>query len=271
MLFALASCGKNSKAYKELKSDYDSLNLTYQSHVNELDSVVSIILSNFQDINQMEGMIDLNTLKGDVQTSQQNQVEDNMKMIKERLEQNRNEIEKLNQRLKASGNNAASLKRTVSTLEKQLEGKTQEIIKLAEELKRKDIQISQLDSIVTGLTLDMEASSKTISEQNETIASQDTEINTVYYCVGTRADLEDMKILQNGKLATENYESDYYSAVDKRKFTSLPLYSKKATLLTNHAESSYKLVQGVDKQLTIEITDPDLFWKHSRRLVIRVN
>ena len=110
-----------------------------------------------------------------------------------------------------------------------------------------------------------------MAKQTETIASQDKAINTVSYCVGTRSDLEDMKILRNGKVATEDYESDYFRKVDKREFTSLPLYAKKATLLTNHPQGSYTLVKGSDKMLTLEISDPELFWSHSRILVVRVN
>lgn len=270
-LFIFASCGKNSKAYKELQGDYDSINLVSQAQISELDSIISLVLTNFQDINQMEGMIDVNTLKGEVEVNQRTKIEDNMRMIRERLQSNREEIAKLNKRLSASKHSAAGLQRTISALEKQLGVKTQEIIELTEELQRKNIQISQLDSMVTDLNKDVEENKQTISHQEETIKSQDREINTVSYCVGTKTDLEDMNILKNGKVATENYENTYFRQVDKRNFSSLPLYAKKATLLTNHPESSYKLLKGNDKMLTLEITNSELFWSHSRVLVVKVN
>ncbi|KXB33463.1 hypothetical protein HMPREF1869_01555 [Bacteroidales bacterium KA00251] len=271
-LLTLASCGKNSKAYKELQSDYDSLNLISQSQIGELDSIVSFIITNFQDINQMEGMIDANSIKGgDIEVSQRTKIEDNIRMIRERLQSNKEEIAKLNQRLRKSKNSAGALQKTISALEKQLSVKTKEILELTEELQRKNIQISQLDSMVTDLNKDVEENKQTISKQEQTIQSQDKEINTVSYCVGTSSDLKEMDILKNGKVSTENYESSYFRKVDKRTLTSIPLYAKRATLLTNHPESSYQLVKGSDNMLTLQITDTNLFWSHSRVLVVKVN
>lgn len=271
-LLMLASCGKNSKAYKELKADYDSISMISQANIGELDSIVSLILTNFQDINQMEGMIDANTIKaGDVEVSQRTKIEDNIRMIRERLQSNKEEIAKLNQRLNASQRSAGGLQKTIAALEKQLNVKTKEVLELTEELQRKNIQISQLDSMVTDLNKDVEENRQTISQQEETIQSQEKEINIVSYCIGTANDLKEMDILKNGKVATENYESSYFRKVDKRTLTSIPLYAKRATLLTSHPESSYQLVKDGDKMLTLEITNTDLFWSHSRVLVVKVN
>ncbi len=270
-ILTLASCGKNSKAYKELAQKYDSIEYVHQTQVNELDSIVSLILTNFQDINQMEGMIDMNNLRGDVAENKRAKIEDNMRMIKERLETNRTEIAKLQDRLKASGVSNTKLQRTINALQNQLNSKDNEITKLTEELKLKNIQISQLDSTVTDLSYKNEEQNKQITSQSETIASQDKEINTVRYCVGSSRDLKDMKILVNGKVATENYQSDYFRQVDRRNFTSLDLFAKRAKLLTSHPESSYRFDKGQDKMLTLVITNTDLFWSHSKVLVVQVD
>lgn len=267
----LLSCGKNSKAYKELQSEYDSIHTAYQSNIAELDSIVGLILENFQEINHMEGLIDVNRLQNDVKVDQATQIESNMQVIKSRLEENRSQIEKLNEKLKGSGANVAKLKKTVGVLEKQLNQKTDEIRLLTEELERKDIKIKELDEQVVALNKDMATSQETIDQQKKTIEAQDKEYHTVRYCVGTRADLEDMNIIRGGKLATEDYESDYFRKVDMREFSTLPLYAKRAKLLTDHPASSYKLSKGADKKLVLEILDQELFWSHSKVLVVRVN
>ena len=61
----LASCGKNSGAYKTLKQDYDSIvavNSVYQTQMNEFDEIIGRVIDNFQEINAMEGMISPNPL-----------------------------------------------------------------------------------------------------------------------------------------------------------------------------------------------------------------
>lgn len=123
--------------------------------------------------------------------------------------------------------------------------------------------------MVNDLNQNVEALATTTEKQSETIAAQDASLNTVRYCVGTKNDLKEMGILVNGKVATENYTSDYFRQVDLRKLARIPLYCKKAELLTNHPSSSYRLSPGDDKQLTLEIIDPQNFWSLSKVLVVR--
>ena len=79
-----------------------------------------------------------------------------------------------------------------------------------------------------------------------------------------------MNIIRNGEVVTEGYQSDYFTQIDLRKVTSIPLYEKKAELKTKHPKSSYKLVKGEDKMLTLEITNPREFWSLSKILVIQI-
>lgn len=263
----LASCGKNSKEYKQLQQQYDSVSSVYQTQINEMDSTISLIINNFQEINEMEGLIKVDRLKGDVEQSQRMRVEDNMMMISERLKKNREEIKNLNNKL--AGLNASSRK-TIAALEAQLNKKEKEILRLSEELKMKDVKIALLDSMITDLNQNVEANTQTISQQQETIAQQDAAINEVHYCVGTMADLKDMGIVHKGEINTKSFNESYFTKVDMRKFDNLALYSKRADLLTTHPEGSYSLEKGADGQLTLRIVDVAKFWSLSKILVVRV-
>lgn len=272
-LLTLASCGKNSGAYKTLKQDYDSVvavNTVYQTQMDEFDAIIGRVIDNFQEINAMEGMISPNPLNGEVNMSRSERIEDNIRMINERLRNNRQELASLNEKLKASGAKNAVLTRTIASLEKQLKDKTQEILQLTEELKNKNLQIGILDSMVTELSGSIEAQKEVTRKQGEELSRQEAAANTVRYCVGTMNDLKEMKIVKNGKVEASDYVSDYYRQVDRRSFTSLPLLSKKAELLTPHPANSYRLVEGADKNLTLAISDPTAFWSLSKTLVVRV-
>lgn len=268
VLLMLTACGKNSKQEQERQKELTELQ-TLRTQVAEQDSLINLVIQNFAQIQQLEGMITLDS-NSEVPQSQRAKIEDNLRLINEKLEANRQTIEFLNKKLSQSGNKNSSLQRTIGTLQDQLNAKNTEILDLTEELKRKNYAIGVLDSMVTGLSNNVENLSKTTAAQQAELERQDAALNTVRYCIGTSRDLKDMNIVRNGEVVTEGYQSDYFTQIDLRKVTSIPLYAKRAELKTKHPQSSYKLVKGEDKKLTLEISNPKEFWSLSKILVIQI-
>ena len=268
VLLMLTACGKNSKQEEERQKELTELQ-TLRTQVAEQDSLINLVIQNFAQIQQLEGMITLDS-NSEVPQSQRAKIEDNLRLINEKLESNRQTIDLLNKKLAQSGNKNSSLQRTIGTLQEQLNAKNAEILDLTEELKRKNYAIGVLDSMVTDLSSNVENLSKTSAAQQAELDRQDAALNTVRYCIGTSRDLKDMNIIRNGEVVTEGYQSDYFTQIDLRKVTSIPLYAKKAELKTKHPGSSYKLVKGEDKKLTLEITNPKEFWSLSKILVIQI-
>ena len=268
VLLMLTACGKNSKQEEERQKELTELQ-TLRTQVAEQDSLINLVIQNFAQIQQIEGMITLDS-NSEVPQSQRAKIEDNLRLINEKLESNRQTIDLLNKKLAQSGNKNSSLQRTIGTLQEQLNAKNAEILDLTEELKRKNYAIGVLDSMVTGLSNNVENLSKTTAAQQAELERQDAALNTVRYCIGTSRDLKDMNIVRNGEVVTEGYQSDYFTQIDLRKVTSIPLYAKRAELKTKHPQSSYKLVKGEDKKLTLEISNPKEFWSLSKILVIQI-
>ena len=265
----LTSC-KGGKQADQRADSIAAVNSSLQAQIEEMDQIIGGILSNFQDINAMEGIINTGPISGEIGESHQRRKEDNMRMISEKLKANREEIDLLNKKIKDLGQKGSVFQKTISALQKQLDSKTKEIQRLTEELQHKNVVIENLDAMVGELSdnvSNLEASKK---QQEEKIGSQEVALNTVRYCVGTKNDLKEMKILVDGKIATESYTKDYFTQIDLRRLSRLPLYAKKAELLTNHPSSSYELVPGADKQLTLEITNQQEFWSLSKVLVVRI-
>lgn len=267
-LLMLTACGKNSKQEEERQKELTELQ-TLRTQVAEQDSLINLVIQNFAQIQQLEGMITLDG-NSEVPQSRRAKIEDNLRLINEKLEANRQTIELLNKKLSQSGNKNSSLQRTIGTLQEQLNTKNAEILDLTEELKRKNYAIGVLDSMVTDLSSNVENLSKTSAAQQAELERQDAALNTVRYCIGTSRDLKDMNIVRNGEVVTEGYQSDYFTQIDLRKVTSIPLYAKRAELKTKHPQSSYKLVKGEDKMLTLEISNPKEFWSLSKILVIQI-
>lgn len=267
-LLMLTACNKNNQEDQEHQDELTELQ-SLRTQVAEQDSLINMVIQNFAQIQQLEGMISLNG-NDELPQSQRAKIEDNLRLINEKMESNRQTIALLNKKLAQSGNKNTSLQRTIGTLQEQLNAKNAEILDLTEELKRKNYAIGVLDSMVTGLSNNVENLSKTSAAQQAELERQDAALNTVRYCIGTSRDLKDMNIIRNGEVVTEGYQSDYFTQIDLRRVTSIPVYAKKAELKTKHPKSSYRLVKGEDKMLTLEITNPQEFWSLSKILVVQI-
>ena len=269
----LFSCGENTNAYKELQAKLDSvtrINDSYEADLAETDSLVANVLTNFQDISTAEKMIDVNP-RGEMSQTQKERIKNNVTLINDKLRASTEALDALTQKLAAGGTENKRLRHTIAALKKDLEVQRQRIIALTEELQRKDLAIGALDSIVTTLGQDVERLNETTAKQASTLASQDKEMHTVRYCVGTKSDLKDFKLLQRGRLVTDGADLSYFTTADQRKLSQIPLYSREAKILTTHPASSYVLIADGEKNLTLNIKDHKAFWSASRMLVIQVH
>lgn len=273
-LFVLASCGKNSSEYKELKSQYDSLmriTENYEREMGNTDSIISSILDNFKEINSVENMILLSDKSGDMPKGNAQRIKDNLQLINQKLEASNNAINELSGKLKSSGIANNRLVMTVNSLKKQLVEKTAHIEELIETLKKKDASLLELDTKVNSLNSDLDKMKDLQAEKDAMISSQDKELNTISYCIGTSTDLKDLKVVVDGKVAVSKADNDYFTKADKRNISSISLgETKKAKLLTTHAEESYKLEKNNNGTMTLLILDKELFWKNSKVLVVQV-
>ena len=269
----LFSCGENTNAYKELQAKLDSvtrINDSYEADLAETDSLVANVLTNFQDISTAEKMIDVNP-RGEMSQTQKERIKNNVTLINDKLRASTEALDALTQKLAAGGTENKRLRHTIAALKKDLEVQRQRIIALTEELQRKDLAIGALDSIVTTLGQDVERLNETTAKQASTLATQDKEMHTVRYCVGTKSDLKDFKLLQSGRLVTDGADLSYFTTADQRKLSQIPLYSRDAKILTTHPASSYVLIADGEKNLTLNIKDHKAFWSASRMLVIQVH
>ena len=97
------------------------------------------------------------------------------------------------------------------------------------------------------------------------------EENTAWYVFGTNSELKERRILVGGKaLTTNDFDKDYFTKIDIRKTTVIPLGSKSAKLMTAHPSGTYSLLKDAKGEYTLRITNPTKFWSISKYLVIKV-
>ena len=114
-------------------------------------------------------------------------------------------------------------------------------------------------------TLQEESTKKT-----QTITSQDKQLNTAWFVFGTKKELKEQRIYDDGKVLRNNFNHDYFTKIDIRVDKEIRLYSRSAKILTAHPASAYVLTQDANKQFILRITNPQLFWSTSKYLVVMV-
>ena len=269
----LASCEFVTKREKELAAQNESLTTELTKKNQALEQAVQAIAQiqeGFLAINEAEGRVNIQSQGSEGITDAERMKEDIL-FIKQKMEDNRKQIENLQKKLKASGAETASLRKVIANLQKELSAKTARIAELQAELAEKNIRIAELDKAVATLTGDVNMLHQVADAQQEVIEQQVVKLNTAWYVYGTAKELKAQNILRSGDvLSSTDFNRNYFTEIDVRVDRVFPLYCKHAQLLTTHPEGSYEFTKGNDKQLTLNILDFEAFWSVSRYMVVQV-
>lgn len=272
----LGACDTKKEQLAQQTSQNDSLRSIVAQKENELNDLVSTlneVQEGFQAINAAEGRINVARQQGE--GSDREALRENMAEIQRTMQVNRELISTLRQQLKESSiSNSklkASLEETINRLTTELEAKTAEVAKLQEELAQKNATIAEQSEEISNLNSNVRDLDKQNTQRAQTVAQQDKELHTAYYVFGTKKELKQQRILDNGEvLRSGNFAHDYFTKIDIRTTKVIHLYSKSASLRTNHPAGSYSLDKDANGQYTLRITDPNKFWSASKYLVIVV-
>ena len=272
-VLALASCkdGVNQRQMAELSQRVDSLtrvSVQKDNEISDLMDTFSLIEDGFRAINEAQGRVTVE--RSGEGTGNVARIRENMALMQETLNQNKELIGKLQQRLRDSGIASESLKKTIDNLTATLEQKEQELKTLYEELDMKDMHISELDEQVANLSSDVTQLRGDNAAKDATISRQDKDLNTAWYAFGTKKELREQNIIQGGDVLKGNFNKDYFTKIDIRVDKEIRLMSRDARLLTSHPEGSYTLLRDANKQYVLRIQDPQQFWSTTKYLVIQV-
>ena len=249
----------------------DSLNEVIaqrDSEINDMMGTFNEVQEGLRQIGEAEGRVAL-AKSGEGASSKQKMKED-IQFIAAQMKKNKELIAQLQKKLEGSSLNATQLKKTIEGLQAQLVEKEKQLQTLREELDKKDIHIMELDESVNNLNTNVSNLKNESQKKTETINAQDKQLNTAWYVFGTKKELKGQRILENGRVMNGNFNKNYFTKIDIRNTTEIKLYSKSAKLMTAHPSSSYTLVRDANKQYTLRITNPHIFWSTSKYLVVLV-
>lgn len=283
-VIALAACDQKSKT-NPMMIQNDSLRAIIEARDNEINDMMGTlndIQDGFRAINEAEDRVTIaRTGEG---ANRSAQIKEDIQFIAQRMEENRELIKKLQQQLRETGFKGDQLKKTIDEMTIQLAKKDKELQLLRAELERKDIHISELDKTIDNLhsdvqTLTTEKENLTTEKANlqseneqkaQTISTQDKQLNTAWYVFGTKKELKEQKIIDDGKVLQGSFNKNYFTKIDIRVDKEIKLYSKSAKVLTTHPSSSYSISKDTNGQYVLRITDPTSFWSTSKYLIVQV-
>lgn len=271
-MLLVTSCQEERKASVAVENSVaDSLQkviVQKDNEINDMMSTLSQIQEGFREIAEAENRV--NIVKDGERTNKAQQIRENIAFISNTMKHNRELIEKLRQQVRESSLKSDQLKTTIENMVKQLEEKDQQLILLRNELEAKNIHITELDQTITNLNRDVSNLTTESEKKSQTISNQDMQLNTAWFVFGTKKELKEQHIIEDGKVLRANFNKSYFTKIDIRVDKEIKLYSKSANVMTPHPSSSYTLDRDANKQYVLRITNPELFWSTSKYLVVVV-
>jgi len=274
----LNSCNdKYKKEIARLEATSDSLIAVSQEKDDFTMQYVrsfNAIQTNLDSIKAMEKIISEQSASNEVSNTLETDINRDIDAIYQLLLKNKQLVDRLKSQLNSSGRQSKELELMVNTLSDQIATKDAEITQLKIDLSQKNLHIRDLEA-------NLEEMAALNLQRAQEIKSKIDELNTVYYVIGTKNTLTEQGIVVNEggflglgrtqKMA-DNFDLSLFTKADLRQVKALPVFSKKAQLISAHPLESYTFIDGDAKQIdSLKIIHADDFWSATNTLVLLID
>jgi chromosome segregation ATPase len=277
----LASCGQHKKEIARMQAKQDSiaaLGVQKDNSILEFIGAMNEIQDNLDSIKTIQKIVSVQTAPGtELKAEAKNRIIEDIAQINNLLQKNKDLVASLQGKLHNSNMKIAELEKMIDNLTKTVGEKDAEIVSLKQDLEKLHFDVDGLNKKIETITAESEA---TIKEKNAAIDAQTVAINTAFYAFGTKKELAEKNVIEKeggvlgmGKTLKikKDFNRDYFMKIDIREFTTLPLNTKKAKLVSFHPDGSYHFVLTDKKTVeSLVIDKPEDFWKASKYLLVVV-
>lgn len=277
--FSLLSCGNNGQNKSSLEKERDSLlsvNAQQQMIVDEMTSTMAEISMSLDTINMHETMI-INRVdeKGNPLSKQSLKLK--LNTLSEVIKIQREKIAAMEDSLTKDKSYLLKLKSIISYLNTSLMQKEQEIHQLRAEVDSKNFNIAKLRSHVSNLRDTVASVRQKNEEQEKEMIQQkqqhESDMNTVYYVIGTKEKLVNGGIISKSGLFKKskiNFASIDKSMLvkdDKRTLKKITINGKSPKMLSEAPNGSYSIDKGSSSS-TLIISDSEKFWSANNKILV---
>ncbi len=271
----IACQGVSKEEHEKLLSEKEILEDEIKERdnsLNEFFSTLNNIEENLAIIKSKENIISKETSRSlEGRDNVRDRINEDIMLIGDLMEKNRQLIVKLNQNLKKSNARVQELENMVARLTEQLEEKEIEISVLKDELAKLNLKVDFLTTKID----DLEVEKK---EKDKQIDQKVSELNTAFYAIGSRKELTDQKIISReggflglGKTSVlqPDFDTSYFTKVDITKTPQITIVGKNPKLVTSHPTEAYSMRKDGEIHY-LDIKNHERFWSASKYLVIMI-
>lgn len=274
--------------YTQKQSEVESL-ATENSSLNELiedrDSIVNELVTAFNDIENNLKFIKEKRKQLSIEQNQEGGVDQkeaiiaDINLMNQMLEESSKHIEDLEKKLKSSGIQLNSFKQKIASLTETVNDQSAEMDELRRVIEEKDMMVADLNEKVETMEFEIAKQTDTIASKLNVIDQKTTELNTAHIAYGTYKELKEKGLLTKeggffwigqNKTIQENFDDEYFTELDIRETKTIPLHSKRATVISEHPANSYTMIEEDGQIAYLQIEDPQEFWKISKYAIIEV-
>lgn len=272
----LFSCNGNKEKEQQSLAEISKQELA--TALNERDQLLSLVKevsAGLNEIKQLENIMTIAANQPSENPGQKTQILADIASLKEKIQQRKEQLNELENKLQKSTINNKELQETIEALRMQIDSQMEEIESLKQQLTAANEHIGALNNAVDSLNTTVSTVTGERNAAQEASVKLENELNTCFYVIATKSELKKHNIIESGflrktKLMKGDFDKGFFVISDKRTLSSLPLNATKVKVLSNHLEKSYEILDE-NGQKTIKITNPDEFWSLSNYLVIQKN
>lgn len=276
LVLAGTSCGNTKLSEEEARNHRldDSLRVAL-ANADSLFSLLYDVTAGMEQITRLEKLMgaEINTES----TTARDNLARQMEAIQQGLISRRKRIEELEAQLAKGSGDSGRLRQQITMLREQIDAQAATVADLQTQLEKANIHIATLDSTITTLNTTVDTISAGRAKAEQELKSTISDLNAVYYVIGTDSELKEHNIIEGGgflrktKVLPSDFDKSYMTRADRRTLTVIPLDSKKAKVLTPQPEDSYRLDRSSNGTLSLAITNAEAFWATTPLLVIKVD
>ncbi len=276
-LFILAGCNNRTDELEKQNAQLQSTNSALTQDIASRDSYIEEVT---QSINDVYTNLESVRLKEKKMLKNADEIEASKKMTSADVRQKvKDQITSITSELKDSRDKINGLQSKLKSYNAKFAGLNTMVENLKHTLEEREQTLAQMTTKVNDLQQDVAEKTKLITEKETTINNQQTVINTGYYAIGTRDELEKKGIIAKeggflwGLLGSttilgSGFDNNDFRAIDKTTSTTIEVNGKINEILPKRSEEFYLKTEPEGNHSTLKITQPDRFWQDKYLVII---
>jgi len=265
--------GELEKQNAELRNKSNELSADLVSRDAYIDTVtqsINEIYANIEGMRSKEKMIisETNAIESGTRMTNRDvrrRILSELTLIDSTMKGNRKKLSDVQTRVNSYKTQFAGLKKMVATLNRTIEDREQ--------------AIAALERKVRGLETDLAQKTQIVTEQESVITTQTIKINTGYYIVGKRSDLERKGViakdggflwglLGSSTILVSGLDQKYFTPINKLEERTIQVKGTIDEVIPKRSEQFYTKTPVDNNRSLLTIAEPNAFWQDNYLVII---